>query len=140
MMNVCRSQARAGIKVRSPIWHVKCSIRRSLGPDQVMNITSSALAADMRQPRAEAERPAAVPARQTLDAQLHDQRLRLVSIYCFGLAIVAALWSVAYLSYAVGGTASLGLVVLVLVHVLGLGAAGVIGAILCRRDRLRDAT
>ena len=105
-----------------------------------MNITSSALAADMRQPRADVERPAVVPAKQTLDAQLHDQRLRLVSIYSIGLAVVAGVWSAAYFSYAMRGTAAVGLVVLVLLHVGGLGAAGVIGALLCRRDRLRDAT
>jgi signal transduction histidine kinase len=137
---VCRSRRAGSYAEPLPNLARKVLNQTPVGLEQEMNAPSCALAADMRQPCPEADGAPAVPAKHALDAQLHDQRLRLVSIYSVGLALVAGVWCAAYLSYGLHGSAAPGLALMVVLHVAGLGASGILGVLLCRRERLRAAT
>jgi signal transduction histidine kinase len=87
----------------------------------------------------------AVPAQHTLDADLRDQRLRVVWFYSFGLGVVGTLWVafwlVAHARGWLGEPASDGPRLAATVLQAGvLGAAGWYALYRCQRGRLRRAT
>lgn len=85
-------------------------------------------------------RPFEVPAQHTLDGQLREQRLLLVRIYSVGLAVVSALWCVAYLYIMWRGTWSSPPSTVVNLHAAVLVVAGMAAYRVCARGRLRAAT
>lgn len=82
---------------------------------------------------------AELPPQRALDEQLHAQRLRLVRGSAIALAVLGGLWCVTYLGYFLKRALPAELMLLVSVQAGMLSAAGVIGVLLCRANRLRPA-
>ncbi len=80
------------------------------------------------------------PAQPALDAELRDQRLRVVRWYSFGVGVGGVAWFVAFLTIVTGGQRPTGVQAAVLAHAAVLGFAGWLAYGWCRRGRLRHAT
>lgn len=94
--------------------------------------------ANGRAPTADA--PPAVPAQHALDAELRDQRLRLVSLYSLGIGIFGLGWCLAYCVLALARIDADWMQLAVTGPAAVLGGAGWWALYRCRRGQLRRAT